>query len=85
MRPPLLIRYLLRATAGDAEAEYVAGDLEEEFALVCEKQGRGAGNRWYRGQVVRSLWPLLRIRVRAGELTETLRHRIAAMLPQEKC
>lgn len=70
MRPPLYARALLFAVAGEAEAECVAGDLEEEFPHVCQARGRGAGNRWYAWQVVRSVLPLLGLRMRSGELTQ---------------
>ena len=66
MKPPLLARALLAAVAGEAEAECVAGDLEEEF-------GELSRNRcWYVSQVMRSLWPLLLLRVRSGELSRLL-------------
>jgi len=58
------------AVAGEAEAECVAGDLEEEFSHVCEARGRTAGSRWYVWQVIRSVAPLLGLRVRSGELTQ---------------
>jgi hypothetical protein len=72
MRPPLLARALLAAVAGAAEAECVAGDLEEEFAGLSAHLGRSAINRWYVSQVLRSLLPLLRLRMRSGELSAVL-------------
>jgi len=42
MRPPLLGRALLRLAAPEAEAECVAGDLEEEFRSVAQTRGRRA-------------------------------------------
>jgi hypothetical protein len=69
MRPPFLAHALLIAIAG-AEAECVAGDLEEEFALLRESRGAAAAARWYASQVVRSLWPLMQLRIRSGELTQ---------------
>jgi hypothetical protein len=68
IRTPLLARALLAAVAGDTEAEYVAGDLEEEFAQRRERFDSRAANRWYAWQVVRSMAPLLGVRVRSGEL-----------------
>ena len=68
--PPVMLRMLLLATAGDAQADLVAGDLHEEFILLCAQLGRRAGNRWYAGQVLRSLPELLRLRMRSGELTQ---------------
>jgi len=70
MKPPLLARALLMAVAGPGEAEYAAGDLEEEFATVRESRGPAAAQRWYAWQVIRSVASLLQLRVRSGELTQ---------------
>ena len=72
MKPPVLARALLAAVAGEAEAECVAGDLDEEFAYLSRNLGRFTVNRWYISQVLRSLVPLLRLRVRSGELSQVL-------------
>jgi hypothetical protein len=72
VRPPVLARALLAAVAGEAEAECVAGDLAEEFADLSRTRGRSAVNRWYLSQVLRSLLPLLRLRVRSGELSRVV-------------
>jgi hypothetical protein len=72
VKPPMLARALLAAVAGEAEAECVAGDLEEEFAYLSRNLGRSTVNRWYISQVLRSLVPLLRLRVRSGELGQVL-------------
>jgi hypothetical protein len=72
MKPPMLARALLAAVAGEAEAECVAGDLDEEFAYLSRNLGRSTVNRWYISQVLRSLLPLLRLRVRSGELSQVL-------------
>ena len=72
MKPPLLAQALLMAVAGPCEAEYVAGDLEEEFAIVREARGRAAARRWYAWQVARSAGALLQLRVRSGELTHVV-------------
>ncbi len=66
MRPPLLARALLAVVAGEAEAECVAGDLEEEFGQPSR------GRRWYISQIMRSLLPLLLLRARSGELSRVL-------------
>ncbi len=66
MRPPMLARALLAAVAGEAEAECVAGDLEEEFGQLSRSRG------WYLSQVIRSVWPLLLLRARSGELSRLL-------------
>jgi hypothetical protein len=72
MKPPLLAQAVLMAVAGPREAEYVAGDLEEEFAIVREARGRAAARRWYAWQVARSVGALLQLRVRSGELTHVV-------------
>ncbi len=59
MIPPTIARALLLALAGEHEAEFVAGDLYEEFVLLCATRGLRAGRRWYFSQVFRSalsLW-----------------------------
>jgi hypothetical protein len=71
MKPPLLAQALLMAVAGPCEAEYIAGDLEEEFAIVRKISGSTAAGRWYTWQVVRSVCALLHLRIRSGEFTQT--------------
>jgi hypothetical protein len=70
MKPPLLAYALLMAIAGPCEAEYIAGDLEEEFAIVRKASGRAAARRWYTRQVARSVCALLQLRIRSGEFTQ---------------
>jgi hypothetical protein len=72
MKPPLLAQTVLMLVAGPGEAEYVAGDLEEEFAIVREARGGAAARRWYAWQVARSVCALLQLRVRSGELTQVV-------------
>ena len=43
MKPPLLAQSLLMAVAGPNEAEYIARDLEEEFAMIREARGSAVG------------------------------------------
>jgi hypothetical protein len=76
MKPPALARLLLWAAAGEGQAEFVAGDLHEEFLLLCAARGRRAGRRWYAAQVLRSLLALLAMRFRSGEAA----HLVAAAL-----
>jgi hypothetical protein len=66
------MRWLLHAIAGEGELEYVLGDLDEEYCDVCRERGRRAAARWYAGQVLRSIVPLLVLRMRSGELTHAL-------------
>jgi len=68
MKPPLLARALLAAVAGDAEADCIAGDLYEEFTYLARTCSRYGVSRWYFSQVIRSVLPLLKLRVRSGEL-----------------
>jgi len=72
MKPPVLARMLLAAAAGENEAEFVAGDLHEEFLYLCATQGPHAGRRWYARQVVRSLFPLWGLRMRNGEVAHVV-------------
>jgi predicted permease len=58
MRPPPLLRALLRLAApSEQRADLVAG-LDEEFAHRAAADPRAAG-RWYRRQVLRSIGPLV--------------------------
>lgn len=81
MSPPALARVLLLASAGEAHADLVAGDLHEEFLYLCEKHGRPAANRWYARQVLRSVPPLVRLRMRSGELSQILAAALGVALP----
>jgi hypothetical protein len=76
MKPPAWARYVLSAIAGENEAEVVAGDLHEEFLLLCDAEGRTMAARWYGRQVVRSAATLLGLRFRSGEAA----HLVAAAL-----
>jgi hypothetical protein len=75
MKPPVIARALLLSVAGEDWAECVSGDLEEEFHQVCQARDRAAGARWYVQQVVRAVVPLLGLRMRSGELRQTVRSR----------
>jgi hypothetical protein len=70
MKPPLLSQALLFAVAGSEDADCIAGDLEEEFALIQDARGRAAARRWYTRQVARSAGALLGLRIRSGEFTQ---------------
>jgi hypothetical protein len=68
--------------AGDSQAEFVAGDLAEDFGCIVARSGRRAARRWYARQVLRSAPALLAMRIRSGELTETvLRAVVGVLLP----
>ena len=67
MRPPAWAQFVLWAVAGENQAEFVAGDLHEEFLLLCAAEGGPAGSRWYVRQVLRSAAALLGLRFRSGE------------------
>ncbi|HTS28578.1 MAG TPA: hypothetical protein VMH81_22055 [Bryobacteraceae bacterium] len=77
MSPPSFARALLFVVAGESWAECVAGDLEEEFGLICQSRNHFAGARWYVWQVVRSVVPLIWIRMRSGEFRQAA---LAALL-----
>jgi hypothetical protein len=67
MKPPAWARFLLLAAAGEEQAEFVAGDLHEEFLILCATRGRPAGSRWYAWQVLRSAGTFAAMRLRSGE------------------
>ena len=67
-----MIRWLLHAVAGESELEFVLGDLDEEYTQISRARGSRAAARWYAGQVLRSILPLLALRVRSGEATHAL-------------
>jgi hypothetical protein len=79
MKPPVLARLLLLAVAGEHQAEFVAGDLHEEFLLLCAAQGRPRGVRWYVWQVLRSAAALLEMRFRSGEAAHLMAAAILAV------
>jgi len=62
MRPPRLTRALLRRLLPGDAAEFVVGDLDEEFARYCTaadgaRAGRLRAGAWYRWQALRTLLP----------------------------
>jgi hypothetical protein len=79
MRPPAWARFVLWAVAGENEAEFVAGDLHEEFLLLCAAHGRATGSRWYARQVLRSATTLLGLRFRSGEAAHLLAAALVAV------
>jgi hypothetical protein len=72
---------LLLAAAGAAEAEFVAGDLHEEFADLVKCHGPRIARRWYFRQVLKSVIPLLAVRIRSGEFMNVPMAAAAAVLP----
>jgi len=64
-------RWLLAAAAGD-EAEFVVGDIEEEWSEIAAERGKWMAKRWLLAQALRSAAPLLGARVRSGEMTGVL-------------
>ena len=54
--PPLLARLVLRTLVRGPDAEFVLGDIEEDWARIAERSGRRAAARWYRRQVVGTVW-----------------------------
>ena len=61
-RPPRLAAWLLRRLAGREEAPWVAGDALEEFEKLARTLGRRRARRWYWGQTMRSVAPLISAR-----------------------
>ena len=59
-----LARQLLAITAGEGEAEYVLGDMAEEFDLIAADRGARAAERWLAAQAA----PLVALRIRSGEM-----------------
>jgi hypothetical protein len=71
--PPLLGRVLLRAVLSPTDHEHVVGDLTEEY--LCLRDGgvdSQTARRWYLRQVVRSLLPLLMLRLQRGSTARAL-------------
>ena len=62
---PGLLRHLAAFLAPAEVRDELLGDLEEEFRGRAEADGVPRARSWYRGQVVRSIPHLLRIRARA--------------------
>lgn len=82
LQPPRAAEWLLLALAGDPDAEFVAGDLAEDFGCLFARRGGRAACRWYVWQVVRSAPALLSLRMRSGELTgAVLRATLGVLLP----
>jgi hypothetical protein len=52
-------RALARFLPADRREEWLA-DLDEEFLALSAEIGRGAANRWYARQVLRSIGPVLK-------------------------
>jgi hypothetical protein len=82
MKPPRAAELLLLAIAGDSDAEFVAGDLAEDFGAIFAQRGGRAARRWYAWQVARSAPALMALRMRSGELTgAALRAAVGVLLP----
>lgn len=61
---PGLARRLLRAALHPEDRIFALADLEEEFEERLDTEGRRSARAWYRSQVVRSILPALRGRLR---------------------
>ena len=79
MKPPAWAQWVLWAVAGENEAEFVAGDLHEEFELRCAAEGLPAASRWYIGQVLRSAAALVSLRFRSGEAAHLVASALVAV------
>jgi len=54
-KPPFIARVLLDFFSRQGATSYYAGDFEEAYQTIAKQEGPVKANRWYRGQVVRSL------------------------------
>ena len=81
MLPPraTLATWLLRLFVSRRDAEFIVGDLEEEYASCS---GSGARCSWYWGQVTRSVPPLLWEPVRQSGYVSTIAVGILACAAQ---
>ncbi|HEX6313474.1 MAG TPA: ADOP family duplicated permease [Gemmatimonadaceae bacterium] len=59
--PPAVARALLSALGSRENAEFLIGDLDEEFDQRVETSGVRAAKWWYRAQVAASIGPLVRL------------------------
>ena len=64
MSTPAFWRGLVRWAAPPEDRAALLADLDEDFAAVAEREGIRQARRWYRHQVLLSLPPLLRLRLR---------------------
>ena len=64
MTPPRLARRILERCAAPEERPGLLLEMDAEFARLLETTGAAGARRWYRGQVSRSIGPLLAERVR---------------------
>ena len=80
--PPREAESILRFALSRDDRAAVLGDLEEGFRLRLDEASPAAARRWYRGQVVRSIWPALSLHADArgiGRLFGALIVGIAAL------
>jgi predicted permease len=66
MSAPRIWRSLVSWAAPGQDRAAILSDLEEEFESIRDAEGPWRARRWYRGQVLRSAVPLLRLRLRLG-------------------
>jgi putative ABC transport system permease protein len=66
-RADRILRWLFRASLFPAEREYVVGDLEEGVTAIRRLRGERAARVWWRKQIVFSLVPNVRRRLRVRE------------------
>lgn len=72
LNPPRVAAFCLELLYPASLHEAVAGDLAEEFQLVCTLAGRRAAHAWYRRQVVRSAGYAIQRRWQAGDFLNLL-------------
>ncbi len=59
MRGPRIFRQLIRLAVAPDDRPFVMADLDDEFESRMTRDGLGAARRWYRLEVVKSIWPSL--------------------------
>jgi hypothetical protein len=67
LRPPASARLILWLFAPERDGEAIAGDLFEEFATIAAGSSEARASVWYVRQVLYSISPFCRMKVRSGE------------------
>ncbi|HSM07184.1 MAG TPA: ABC transporter permease, partial [Longimicrobiales bacterium] len=64
MKAPAFWRWLVGWATPPDDRDALLEDLDEDFEILAGRDGLSGARRWYRAQVLRSLPPLLRLRLR---------------------
>jgi predicted permease len=79
-RPPRLFEWVGARSTDPQDRQVVLGDLAEEFGDRCVRDGPRSARRWYRRQVLASLGPNLRRRLRPDVSPASRGTRMASLL-----